>query len=362
MKNRIGKYLGVSIAVGMALSIALDFLSFEGPFPDAVFWFTILASALGSIHLVIKKNLFVYVTKRGVEAAVTIFVIATVTFLMLRFLPGGPFDSEKALPPDVKANIEKKYNLNAPVTEQYTNYIGGLIQGDLGTSYKYIGRDVTTIIGESMGATFKLGFYSLLLSFLVGIPLGVLAAHKHNTWIDNTAMATAISGVALPNFLVGAVLILVFAIHLQVLPAALWETPAHYILPVLTLGLRPISIIARMTRSSVLDVIKADYVRTAWAKGLDEKVVLFKHVLRNSLVPVLSISGPLVANVLSGSFVVEVIFAVPGMGKHLVQSVSNRDYPLILGLTLLYSVILILCNLIVDLLYSIVDPRIKLSS
>jgi len=281
--------------------------------------------------------------------------------MLLRFLPGGPFDTEKALPPEVKANIEAKYNLNAPIMTQYKNYMFGLMQGDLGQSYKYIGRTVTDMIAESAPTTFKLGFYALLVAFFVGIPLGVIAAARHNTWIDNLAMAGAISGVALPNFLVGAILILVFAIQFQILPAALWESPAHYILPVITLGIRPISIIARLTRSSVLDIIRSDFIRTAWAKGLDEKVVLFKHVLRNSLIPVLSISGPLIANVLSGSFVVEVIFAVPGMGKHLVQSVNNRDYPLILGLTLLYSVVLIIANLLVDLLYSIVDPRIKLT-
>jgi oligopeptide transport system permease protein len=358
--NAVGRYLGWWIVLSILVYIVFDLAGLEGILPNLSLGSFFLASLIGSSYLVYKKNLTVFVAKRTFEALLTIFVIATVTFLMLRFLPGGPFDTEKALPPDVKANIERKYNLNAPMYVQYLNYMGGLVTGDLGTSYKYIGRDVTEIISSSMGPTFTLGFYSLLISFLIGIPLGVFAAYKHNTWIDNLAMGLAISGVALPNFLVGAVLILFFAIYLQVLPAALWESPVHYILPVFTLGLRSISIIARLTRSSVLDVIKADYIRTAWAKGLDEKVVLFKHVLRNSLVPVLSISGPLVANVLSGSFVIEVIFAVPGMGKHLVQSVTNRDYPLVLGLTLLYSALLIFCNLVVDLLYSIVDPRIKL--
>ncbi len=361
MRKNYKVITGAVIVGSILLNIFFDLFEFEGFLPSAMLYVSLISGAIGATILIVKENLLVYVAKRGFEAFVTMFVIATATFLLLRFLPGGPFDTEKALPPEIKANVEAKYNLNAPLIEQYGLYISGLLRGDLGQSYKYIGRSVTEIIAQAMPATFKLGFYALLIAFIIGVPLGVIAAYKHNTWVDNLAMAGAISGVALPNFLVGAILILIFALYFRVLPAALWESPTHYILPVLTLGLRPISIIARLTRSSVLDVIRSDYIRTAWAKGLGEKVVLFKHVLRNSLIPVLSISGPLIANVMSGSFVIEVIFAVPGMGRHLVQSVNNRDYPLILGLTLLYSVVLIFANLIVDLLYSIVDPRIKLA-
>ena len=345
----------------LALSIFFDLSSSTGPLVDGVLIALFVSITTYAIYLIITKNLLLYVVKRGFEALVTIVVVATATFLLLRFLPGGPFDAEKVLPPEIKANIERKYNLDSPLLLQYFTYMKNLAKGDLGQSYKYVGRSVTDIIKQAVGPTFKLGFYAILVAFLLGIPIGVLAASRHNTLVDNLSMACAISGVALPNFLLGAVFILVFSVKLGWLPAALWESPIYYVLPVLTLGIRPISIIARLTRSSVLDVIRSDYIRTAWAKGLNERVILFKHVLKNSLIPVLSISGPLVANLLSGSFVVEIIFAIPGMGKHLIQSVNNRDYPLILGLTLLYSLLLVLANLIVDLLYCFLDPRIKLS-
>ena len=223
------------------------------------------------------------------------------------------------------------------------------------------------MIAETLPVSFQLGIYSLLFSFLIGIPLGVFAASKHNSFLDNGLMILAISGVALPSFIVGPLLVMIFSFGIPfaglsgLLPPALWDSPIYYILPVITLGLRPAAIIARMTRSSMLDVIQADFVRTARAKGVSQQVVLYKHVLKNSLIPVLTISGPLIAGVLSGSFIVEIVFGVPGMGKHLVQSVTNRDYPLILGLTLVFSAMLVVANLVVDLLYTVVDPRIKLS-
>ena len=349
--------LGILVFFSLFLSLIFDLTETSGS--SVVFIFFIVTSLIYFFYLISKKNLIFYVAKRIFGAVGTMAVVASVTFLLLRFLPGGPFDSEKVLPPAIKANIEKKYNLDTPFLFQYFTYMKNLARGDLGQSYKYVGRTVSNIIKQTMKPTFKLGFYAILIAFIIGIPVGVLAASRHNTWIDNLLMTFAISGVALPNFLLGALFILIFSVKLGWLPAALWEDPSHYILPVLTLGIRPISIIARLTRSSVLDIIKSDFILTAWAKGLNERVILFKHVLKNSLIPVLSISGPLIANLLSGSFVVEIIFAIPGMGKHLIQSVTNRDYPLILGLTLLYSLILVLANLIVDLLYVFLDPRIK---
>ncbi|PIU00189.1 MAG: peptide ABC transporter permease [Bdellovibrionales bacterium CG10_big_fil_rev_8_21_14_0_10_45_34] len=295
------------------------------------------------------------------QAAFVLWVIVSATFLLLRFLPGGPFDSEKALPPEVKANIEAKYNLNAPLPEQYIAYIGKLLRGDFGESYKFIGRDVTDIISESLPVSFQLGLYAILISFMIGIPLGVFAASKHNTILDNGAMIVAMSGVALPSFLVAPVLILIFSYHLGWLPPALWIGPVYYILPVVTLGVRPAAIIARLTRSSVLDTIHSDFVRTAKAKGLGWRTVLFKHVLKNSLIPVITIAAPLVAQILSGTFIIELIFAIPGMGKHFIQSVTNRDYPLVLGVTIVYATLLVLANLLVDVLYAFLDPRIKLS-
>ncbi len=312
-----------------------------------------------------RAGALVFLAKRVLEAFGTLFVIASLTFLLLRVLPGGPFDSEKALPAEIKANIEARYGLNKPILEQYGNYLYGLATGNWGESYKYIGRSVTDIILETLPVSAELGLYSLILSLLIGIPLGVIAASRHNTIFDTTAMLIAISGVALPSFVVGPVLVMIFSFGIPLsvlhgtLPPALWDGWQYMILPVVTLGIRPAAIYARMTRGTVLEAIKADYVRTARAKGVSERRVLFHHVLRNSLIPVLTITGPLVAGLLSGSFIIEVIFAIPGIGKHLVSSVSNRDYPLVLGLTLLYSALLVISNLVVDILYSMVDPRIR---
>jgi oligopeptide transport system permease protein len=360
-----GRILGAGIAFLALILIGLDLSQTDTP--TALWLFTAAWCLFSFSYAVVRGDMVLYVFKRILEAIFVIWVIATLTFLMLRFLPGGPFDQEKQLPPEIKANIEAKYGLDRPLFAQYVTYIAHSATGDLGESYKYLGRPVSTMIKETAPISFQLGFYSLLLAFVIGLPIGVLAASKHNTWIDNGLMVFAISGVALPSFIIGPLFVVVFCFWVPfsalrgLLPPALWESPIYYLLPVITLGLRPAAIIARMTRSSMLDVIQADFVRTARAKGLSAQVVLYKHVLKNSLIPVLTISGPLVAGVLSGSFVVEIVFGIPGMGKHLVQSVTNRDYPLILALTLVFSAMLVLANLIVDLLYTVVDPRIKLT-
>ncbi len=329
--------------------------------PSVMIYILLFSALLGFGVFVVRQNLFVYTIKRFLEALLVLFVIVTLTFALLRVVPGGPFDQEKALPPDIKANIERKYNLDKPVLEQYKNYLLNILQGDLGESYKYLGRPVTEIISESFPASFLLGFYALLFSFLVGIPLGLFAASRHNQFADNASMIIAISGVSLPNFLVAALMVQIFAMNLKWLPPAGWGSVAYYILPVVCLGMRPIAFIARLTRSSVLDVIGSDYIRTAKAKGLSHQTIMYKHVLKNSLIPVLTYSGPLVAAILTGSFVIEIFFAIPGIGKHLVQSVTNRDYPFILALTLLYAALLVFANLIVDLLYAFFDPRIRLT-
>lgn len=360
----IGLILGWGLIALFLGGIAMDLGEFG--FPPGYGWFVLAWAIVAASYAVVRGRMFVYVLKRIAEAGFVIFVIATATFMLLRFLPGGPFDAEKSLPPEIKANIEARYGLNRPLSDQYLGYLKGLAQGDLGESYKYIGRPVSDIIKESLPVSFQLGFYSILLAFILGIPIGVFAASKHNTLLDNSLMMFAISGVALPSFIVGPLLVMVFSFGIPfsflhgLLPPALWDAPVYYILPVVTLGIRPAAIIARMTRSSMLDVIQADFVRTAKAKGVANHLVLFKHVLKNSLIPVLTISGPLVAGVLSGSFIVEIVFGIPGMGKHLVQSVTNRDYPLILGMTLVFSAMLVIANLVVDLLYTVVDPRIKL--
>ena len=325
---------------------------------------------------VIVQNLVQFFVRRCISSLFVLFIIATATFCLLRLLPGGPFDEEKALPLHVKQNIERKYGLDLPVYQQYYNHMSGLLRGHLGYSYKYEGREVSTIIKDAFPVSFKLGFYALIVAFLLGVPLGLIAAANHGTKWDSGSMIIAISGISLPSFLMAPVFIYIFSFGWPInkifpdlydwllakdilLPAALWHSPRHYILPVITLGIRPAAFIARLTRTSVLDVINSDFVRTARSKGLSERVVLYHHVLRNSLVPVLTYAGPLVAGILSGSFVVEIIFAIPGIAKYFVQSVFNRDYPLVMALTLMFSGMLILANLAVDILYKVVDPRIE---
>lgn len=350
--------LGALLATGLVMSVIGS-----GGLPSTILWSVISVLLFGGmIFLVIKQHLLPYLIKRFIEAGVTLLVIVTLVFLLLRLMPGGPFDSERALPAEVMANISAKYKLDSPLAEQYTHYLGNLLKGDLGESYKYLGRPVSSIISDTFPVSLQLGVYALILSYLIGIPLGVIAASKHNTWIDTGSMFLAMGGVTLPSFLVASLFILIFSFQFQILPPALWEGPLYYILPVVTLGIRPAAIIARLTRSSVLDVIRSDFVRTARAKGLAERVVLFKHVLRNSLIPVLTYSGPLIADIISGAFIIEIIFAVPGMGRHLILSVTNRDYPLVLGVALLFSVLLVVSNLLVDIFYAIVDPRIKLAA
>lgn len=359
MKPLIKKWAGPSVFAVFTITIVASFLGYEiSGFGVALNAFLILGFFL---YYTIFEGLTFYVFRRLGQATFVLWVIATITFVLLRTIPGGPFDQEKTLAPEVKAAIEAKYNLNAPLYEQYGAYLAGILKGDFGTSYKYFGRNVSEMISESFPNSFQLGMFSLLVSFLIGIPAGVYAASHHNTWKDNTTMILAISSVSLPSFLVAAILITVFAFGLDWLPVALWDGPEYYILPVAVLGLRPAAIIARLTRASVLDVIRSDYIRTARAKGLAESTILYKHVLKNSLIPVLTFAGPLAAGILSGAFVIEHIFNIPGMGKHFIQSVTNRDYPLVLGVTLVFSFLLVISNLIVDILYTYFDPRIKLS-
>jgi oligopeptide transport system permease protein len=287
---KLGKLLGILTAGSIGLLGVLDWTG--NSVPSSLVYLAGGITGISCLYVILKQGLLTYVTKRTLEAVLTIFVICTATFLILRYIPGGPFDSERAMPAEVKANIEAKYKLNEPILVQYMDYVGGVLHGDLGESYKYIGRPISDIIKETFPVSFQLGIYAIFISFLIGIPLGVYAASNHNTFKDTAAMGLAISGIALPSFFVAPIAILIFSFWFGWLPPALWEGPEYYLMPVIILGLRPAAIIARLTRSSVLDVIKSDYVRTAYAKGLDQKIVLYKHVLRNSLIPVITISGP----------------------------------------------------------------------
>lgn len=305
--------------------------------------------------------MFPFLAKRLLGAIPTLLALMTLTFFVMRIVPGGPFDSERALPDEVKANIAAKYHLDEPIWKQYVRYLGDLAQGDLGPSYRYMGtRGVNEIISESLPVSAQLGFFAIALAMLIGVPFGALAAYRRNTWFDFSAMFAAIAGISLPNYLLASILILVFSMHLGWLPPALWDDWKSMILPVVTLSARPTALIARLTRASLLETLNTDYIRTAKAKGLDTFTILFKHALKNALVPVVTLLGPLTAAVITGSFVIEVIFAIPGMGRHFVSAVTDRDYTLIMGVTIVYGVIVIAANLIVDMLYAWIDPRIRL--
>ena len=300
-------------------------------------------------------------TLRRLGAAVpTLFVLAALTFFLIRVAPGGPFDSDKAWPPEIQANIEHQYELDQPAYVQFAHWLRDVTKGNFRESFQYLGKPVTEIIGESLPTSVTLGGLALLFSVVIGIPLGCAAAWRPGSWLDGSAMFLAISGVSLPSYLVASLLILIFSFWLNWFPPALWEGASSMVLPVLTLGVRPLAIIARLTRASMLEALRADYIRTAYGKGLPDTQVVFKHALKNSLIPVITVLGPLAANLVTGSFLVEVVFQIPGLGKHFVSAVLNRDYPLVMGVTMVYGAILIGSNLAVDLIYGWADPRIRL--
>ncbi|MBI1865385.1 MAG: ABC transporter permease [Nitrospirae bacterium] len=295
---------------------------------------------------------------RLLAAPLVLLAVSTLTFVLMRTVPGGPFDVEKPLPPAIKANIEAKYRLNDPFWLQYVSYVGGVLRGDLGPSYKYVNRSVTDIVRATLPVSAALGALALLVSLILGLIFGTLAGAFSGTWVDRTALFLATLGIALPGFLLGAVVILVFAHNLRIFPPALWEGARYTILPAVTLGIGPAAYLARLVRSGILETMHQDFVRTAKAKGLHPVRVMLFHVLGNALTPVLSVLGPLTAAFVTGSFVVEYLFSIPGMGKYFVDSVANRDYPLIMGVTLVYGVILYAANVVVDILYAWADPRV----
>ena len=297
--------------------------------------------------------------KRCLHGLVVLWVVATVTFLLLRLAPGGPFDSERKLPPEVMANLEAKYHLDEPVWQQYLRYLTGIARGDFGPSYKYLDRGVSEIIADTLPTSVLLGGLAILFALAISFPIGLLAAYHRNSLIDRCCMFIATLGISLPNFLLGAFLIWALALQLGWLQAGRWDDWASMILPTVTLGAAPTAFLAALLRSTLIETFGEDFVRTARAKGLTEFVVVAKHALCHSLIPVLTVMGPLTATLLTGSFVVEFVFAIPGMGRFFITAVVDRDYPLIMGVTLVYTTLLVCTNLLVDLLYSYVDPRIR---
>ena len=285
--------------------------------------------------------------------------VATLTFLIMHWVPGGPFDTEKILPPAIIANIEAKYHLDQPVGVQYLLYMKQLLQGDLGPSYKYIGRDVSDILRDTFPVSFTLGMCAVLVVLGMGVPAGIISAYWKNSLLDRSILLFAAMGISIPSFVLGAVSVWIFSHQWHLLPPALWEGPRYMILPAFALGAGFAGYIARLTRTTVLDVLSSDYIRTARAKGLTEFKILIKHVLINSIYPIVSVMGPLTAGLVTGSFVIEFVFSIPGMGRFFITAVTNRDYPLIMGVTLVYAVLIVVANIVVDIIYGWLDPRVS---
>ncbi len=302
----------------------------------------------------------VYVLKRVALAVLTVWVVITVTFFVMRAVPGGPFASEKAITPAAQAALEAKYGLDKPVMEQYFTYLKDIVtKFEFGPSLKQRGRDVIDIITDGMKTSSKLGVAAAFIALISGIILGSAAALRRNKIIDKIIMVVTTAFVSMPSFIIGSLLLILFAITLHILPAN-GNADGGMILPVITLSLYPMAYITRLTRSSMLDVLGQDYIRTARAKGVSGNKIIFKHALKNSLIPVITYFGPMLAYIVTGSLVVEQIFAVPGIGRSFVNSITNRDYTLIMGTTIVLATLIVVMNLITDILYKVVDPRINL--
>lgn len=303
-----------------------------------------------------------FIVRRTLWAVPVLIVISMITFGLMHAVPGNPFDQnpEKPLPPAIVQRLEKFYHLKDPLPKQYIDYIASVLKGDLGPSYQYRDRTVNDLIANHFPISLVLGLFALTVALSIGIPLGIVSALKQNTAIDYFSMFFAISGVSVPAMTLAPFLIWIFALQLGWLPVARWGTFAQAIMPAITLGTGGAAILARLTRATMLQVIREDFIRTARAKGVSERMVTIKHALRNALIPVVTVLGPMLAGLVTGSMVVEQIFAIPGMGKYYVGAVSARDYPVIMGMTLVYAVLLVTANLVVDLMYSWIDPRIRL--
>jgi oligopeptide transport system permease protein len=301
-----------------------------------------------------------YVVRRLLLFVPTLWAIATLTFFLMRLAPGGPFNAERDIPQAARAALAQKYGLDRPLAGQYVTFLARAVRLDFGPSYKFPTRQVREIILEGFPVSAELGGWALLVALLVGIPLGVIAAQRQNTAADTAVMAAALAGVSIPSFVLGPLLVLAFSLGLYWLPPALWEGPQSRVLPVLTLSAAYVAYVARLTRAGMLEVLHQDFIRTARAKGLPERVVVLKHALRLGLLPVVSYLGPATAAIIMGSLVVEQVFTVPGLGRYLVNGAFNRDYTLVMGVVLFYAAFLMALNLLVDLAYAWLDPRVEL--
>lgn len=301
-----------------------------------------------------------FLVRRLLQTIPVLLIIITATFFMLRLVPGGPFTAEKNIPPEIQRNLERHYGLDRPLPVQFGAYLRDIVlHADLGPSFKYPNRTVNEIIADTFPVSLELGAESLLIALLLGLPLGVLAAVRRNTWLDYLCSSVAMTGICLPTFVLGPLLVLAFAIHLGWVNASGWSTPADRLLPALTLGLVHGAYLMRLTRGGMLEILNQDFIRTARAKGASETRIVFRHALRGGLLPVVSYLGPAVAGIITGSFVIETIFQIPGLGRQFVHSAFSRDYTLVCGTVILYATLIVACNLLVDLAQVWLNPKLK---
>ncbi len=310
-----------------------------------------------------------YVVRRVLWIIPVLWAVATITFFLMHAVPGGPFDSERELPPQVIENLNRKYNLDKPIYEQYVRYFWDLAQGDLGNSYRSVDQPVTDLIRQGLPVTMQLGIVAFIYAILFGMTLGILAALNQNRMGDYVGVFFATIGAALPSFIIAVFLVIIFSVELGWTDVLGWDfgnalkgdppDMRKTVLPVVALGTLPAAYIARITRASMLEVLRQDYIRTARAKGLAEYTVVLRHTIKNAMVPILTVAGPIFANLITGSFIIEHFFSIPGVGRRFVEAVSNRDYGMIMGTVLFYALVIAVANLIVDLLYATVDPRIR---
>ncbi|WP_061008771.1 oligopeptide ABC transporter permease OppB [Vibrio sp. CUB2] len=302
-----------------------------------------------------------FIAKRIFEAIPTMLALITVSFFLMRFAPGNPFSSERPLPPEVMANIEAKYGLDKPVFEQYTTYLTNVVQGDFGPSFKYLDYTVNELISVALPVSAKVGFIAFIFTVILGVTIGTIAALKQNSWLDYTIMSTAMLGVVMPSFVLAPALIYLFSLHWNLFPAGGWHDGSwqYLVLPVIAMSLLYVATFARITRGSMIETLNSNFIRTARAKGLSYRYIILKHALKPALLPVVSYMGPAFVGIITGSVVVETIFGLPGIGKLFVNAAFNRDYSLVMGVTILIGFLFILFNAIVDILLAMIDPKIR---
>jgi oligopeptide transport system permease protein len=302
-----------------------------------------------------------YIARRILWIVPVLFTVSIITFFLMHAVPGGPWDAEKRLPAGVQARLNAQYGLDKPIYEQYLQWAGGFIQGDLGPSYRSRDRRVNDIVSDGIGATVQLGLMAFAVSVVIGIPLGIFAALGHNRWPDYLSTGLSVIGIATPSFVLAILLIVIFAITLDMFPTGGWKGPSYWVLPTLALAGFPIAVIARYTRASMLEVTRKDFIRTAQSKGLRDRAVVTRHMIRNALIPVVTVLGPILAFLVTGSFIIETIYSVPGVGRFYISAISTRDYSLLMAMTMLYAFAVAFLNVVVDVLYAYIDPRIRYS-